>query len=139
MLGCLKDALFDLHEGVAWGLLSPAFEEQQRQVGGTGRCAVQHACLCPACPCWKVRFPAVRPQKAAGSLAGMPAWPVADGRLSAGSHDLAPKDPGTVLLGIQAFRVLNYSQGPVFEAADLHPLPDDQPPPLASCPFGSCW
>lgn len=32
VLGCLKDALFDLHEGVAWGLLSPAFEEQQRQL-----------------------------------------------------------------------------------------------------------
>ena len=31
MLGCLKDSLFDLHEGVAWGLLSPEFESQQRQ------------------------------------------------------------------------------------------------------------
>ncbi|KAL4420682.1 hypothetical protein ABPG75_010338 [Micractinium tetrahymenae] len=32
VLGCLKDSLFDLHEGAAWGLLSPAFEEQQRQL-----------------------------------------------------------------------------------------------------------
>ncbi|KAL4451396.1 hypothetical protein ABPG77_009468 [Micractinium sp. CCAP 211/92] len=32
VLGCLKDALFDLHEGVVWGLLAPAFEEQQRQL-----------------------------------------------------------------------------------------------------------
>ncbi len=39
VLGCLKDALFDLHEGVVWGLLAPAFEEQQRQVGGAGRCS----------------------------------------------------------------------------------------------------
>jgi hypothetical protein len=31
VLGCLKDCLFDLHEGVAWGLLSPEFESQQRQ------------------------------------------------------------------------------------------------------------
>lgn len=31
MLGCLKDALFELHEGVAWGLLDPEFEHQQRQ------------------------------------------------------------------------------------------------------------
>lgn len=45
VLGCLKDALFDLHEGVVWGLLSPAFEEQQRQVGGTGRRANAWAAL----------------------------------------------------------------------------------------------
>ena len=31
VLGCLKDALFELHEGVAWGLLDPEFEHQQRQ------------------------------------------------------------------------------------------------------------
>lgn len=31
VLGCLKDALFELHEGVEWGLLEPGFEAQQRQ------------------------------------------------------------------------------------------------------------
>ncbi|PSC71684.1 phosphoglucomutase [Micractinium conductrix] len=31
VLGCLKDTLFDLHEGVVWGLLEPNFEEAQRQ------------------------------------------------------------------------------------------------------------
>ena len=31
VLGCLKDCLFDLHEGAAWGLLCPEFESQQRQ------------------------------------------------------------------------------------------------------------
>ncbi len=31
VLGCLKDGLFELHEGVAWGLLDPEFESQQRQ------------------------------------------------------------------------------------------------------------
>lgn len=40
VLGCLKDALFELHEGVAWGLLEPEFERQQRQqvrhAGGRG-------------------------------------------------------------------------------------------------------
>lgn len=30
-MGCLKDALFELHEGVAWGLLDSSFEKQQRQ------------------------------------------------------------------------------------------------------------
>lgn len=33
VLGCLKDALWDLHEGVVWGLLEPAFEQgQQKQL-----------------------------------------------------------------------------------------------------------
>jgi hypothetical protein len=31
VLGCLKDCLFDLNEGVTWGLLDPGFEQQQRQ------------------------------------------------------------------------------------------------------------
>ncbi|PRW20259.1 adenylate guanylate cyclase [Chlorella sorokiniana] len=31
VLGCLKDALFELHEGVDWGLLDPEYERQQRQ------------------------------------------------------------------------------------------------------------
>ena len=32
VLGCLKDALFDLHEGVSWGLLDPACGRRRRQV-----------------------------------------------------------------------------------------------------------
>lgn len=31
VLGCLKDCLYDLHEGVTWGMLDPEFEGQQRQ------------------------------------------------------------------------------------------------------------
>lgn len=55
VLGCLKDALFELHEGVAWGLLSSEFERQQRQqVSLAGNQQPQPPCLlqympCPAC------------------------------------------------------------------------------------------
>lgn len=67
VLGCLKDALFDLHEGVVWRLLAPAFEEQQRQVGGAGRCACVHdgteiprcqECNCAVVPWCEAQRPA---------------------------------------------------------------------------------
>ena len=48
VLGCLKDALFELHEGVAWGLLSPGFESQQRQQARGGGARRRWVCGCAA-------------------------------------------------------------------------------------------